>query len=218
RFKQIASEQLEVALEDLVAEDGTISVRGAPDRAVSFANLAASQPEDSVRGSGQFASRGGLDPHTGLGVASVHWHQAAGAAEVDVDLDTGKVTVLRYRAAVYAGRVVNPDLAELQTEGNVAFGVGQALFEELLFDGGQLANGNLSDYMIASINDLPQELGIRLPEHPSKAEIQGMGETSLPPVMAAIGNAVYHATGTRVTDLPISPERLLRLMRESRDG
>ena len=70
--------------------------------------------------------------------------------------DRASVDVLRYHAGVYAGRIINPVQAELQTEGNVAFGVGQALFEEMVFDEGQLQNGNLGDYMIASIEDLPR--------------------------------------------------------------
>ena len=86
----------------------------------------------------------------------------AGAAEVEVDLETGKVTVLRYHAGVYAGQIINPVQAELQTEGNVAFGIGQALFEEMIFDNGQLQNGNLGDYMIASIDDMPPEIDLNV--------------------------------------------------------
>jgi len=123
------------------------------------------------------------------------------------------VSLLHYVGAVYAGRVVNPVLAELQTEGNVAFGLGQAMFEEMVFDGGQLLNGNLGDYMIASAEDMPEALDISLLKDPVTNEIHGIGETSLPPVMPAIGNAVYLATGVRITDLPITPEKILRGLR-----
>ena len=123
------------------------------------------------------------------------------------------MAVLHYAGAVYAGRVVNPVQAELQTEGNVAFGVGQALFEEMVFDGGQLQNGNLGDYMIASAEDMPATLDVRLLEDPTTNEIHGIGETSLPPVMPAIGNAIFRATGVRITDLPITPEKILRGLR-----
>jgi len=75
-----------------------------------------------------------------------------------------------------------PSKAELQTEGNVAFGLGQALFEEMLYDHGQLQNGNLADYMIASIEDLP-EIHLDVLEHLEADEVHGIGETSLPPVM-----------------------------------
>ena len=132
---------------------------------------------------------------------------------MDVDLETGKVDVLRYHAGVYAGRIINPVQAELQTEGNVAFGLGQALFEEMVFDSGQLQNGNLGDYMIASIQDMPPDLNADVLEHLEANEIHGIGETSLPPVMPAVGNAVYRATGIRITDLPITPEKVLRALR-----
>ncbi|MGP1674120.1 MAG: molybdopterin cofactor-binding domain-containing protein, partial [Candidatus Limnocylindrales bacterium] len=131
----------------------------------------------------------------------------------EVDLETGKIDLLRYEAAVYAGRVVNPVQAELQSEGNVAFGLGQALFEELIYDNGQLQNGNLGDYMIASFEDMPDQLGVSLLEEKVKNEIHGIGETGLPPVMPAIGNAIYRATGVRIVDLPITAEKILRGLR-----
>ena len=122
--------------------------------------------------------------------------------------------LLRYHGASYPGRVVNPVQVELQLEGNVAFGLSQALFEEMIFDHGQLQNATLADYMITSIEDLPRELGIHILEDRERDEIHGVGETSLPPVMAAIGNAVYHATGVRFKDLPLTPEKVLRGIRE----
>ena len=99
---------------------------------------------------------GGLDPETGQGVGSVHWTTAVGAAEVDVDLDTGSVEVVRYHAGTYAGRVVNRQMAELQVEGCVAFGVGQSFMEELVFQQGQLANATLADYLLPAVRDVPQ--------------------------------------------------------------
>jgi len=210
---RLAAEELEIAPGDLELADGAVRPRGAPDRAIPFGELVRSSRSGNLLGSATFRTEGGLDPDTGLGIGSVHWHQAAGAAEVAVDLETGKVEILRYHAGVYAGRIMNPVQAELQTEGNVAFGVGQALFEEMVFDGGQLQNGNLGDYMIASVEDMPGELNTDVLEHRAANDIHGIGETSLPPVMAAVGNAVYHATGVRITDLPITPEKVLRGLR-----
>jgi CO/xanthine dehydrogenase Mo-binding subunit len=122
--------------------------------------------------------------------------------------------VLRYHGAVYAGRVINPVQAELQTEGSIAFGLGQALFEEMVYDGGQLQNGNLGDYMIASFKDLP-EIGVSAVEHLEANDIHGIGETSLPPVMPAIGNAVFRACGVRIQELPLTPEKVLRGLRSA---
>jgi CO/xanthine dehydrogenase Mo-binding subunit len=211
---ELAADQLEVAVEDLELADGSVRVAGAPDRSLTLGQVVQRSRTGNLLGSGTFVTKGGLDPDTGQGIGSVHWHQAAGAAEVEVDLETGRVELLRYHAGVYAGRVINPVQAELQTEGNVAFGVGQAFFEEMIYDHGQLQNGNLGDYMIASIKDMPEQLDLNVLEQPEPTEIHGIGESSLPPVMPAIGNAVYRATGVRIVDLPITPERVLRGLRE----
>jgi CO/xanthine dehydrogenase Mo-binding subunit len=208
-----AAELLEANRADLVIADGIVSVKGSSSAGVRIGEVVRRLRRGNLLGQATFQTAGGLDPETGQGVASVHWHQAAGSAEVEVDLETGKVEVLQYHAAVYAGRVINPVQAELQTEGNVAFGIGQALFEEMHFDGGQLQNGNLGDYMIASFEDMPRTLGVGLLEHPEAGVVHGIGETSLPPVMPAIGNAVFRATGVRITDLPITPEKVLAGLR-----
>jgi CO/xanthine dehydrogenase Mo-binding subunit len=209
---ELGSQLLEADAADLEIESGTVHVRGAPDRAITVGDVIRRTRRGNLLANGTFQSQGGLDPDTGQGIASVHWLQSAGGAEVEVDLETGKVEILRYHAAVYAGRIINPVLAELQTQGSVAFGLGQALFEELVYDSGQLQNGNLSDYMVASIEDMPP-VSVSILEHPRRAEIHGIGETSLPPVMAAVGNAVFRATGVRIYDLPITPEKLLRALR-----
>jgi CO/xanthine dehydrogenase Mo-binding subunit len=209
----LAAEALEAAPDDLELSDGYVFVRGAPGRAIDYGALVRRARAGNLLGTAVFATEGGLDPETGQGVGSVHWHQAAGAAEVEVDLETGRTEILRYHAGVYAGRVVNPVAAELQTEGNIAFGLGQALFEEMVYDGGQLQNGNLGDYMIASTLDMPGDVGLDILEDGPLADVHGIGETSLPPVMAAVGNAVFRATGVRITDLPITPEKVLRGLR-----
>jgi CO/xanthine dehydrogenase Mo-binding subunit len=209
-----AADLFEVGKEDLEIEAGRVRVKGAPDRSLDLGQVVRQTRSGNILGHGTFATSGGLDPETGQGIGSVHWHQAAGAAEVEVDLETGRVEVRRYHGAAYAGRVINPVQAELQTEGSIAFGVGHALFEEMVYDGGQLQNGNLGDYMIASFKDLPADLGVSLVEDLEANDIHGLGETSLPPVMPAIGNAVFRATGVRIRDLPITPEKVLKALRE----
>ncbi len=209
----LAAEQLEVDPADLELVAGRVQARGAPSTSIAYGDLVRASRSGNLLANSVYASKGGLDPETGQGIGSVHWHQAAAAVEVEVDLATGKIDLLRYHAGVYAGRIVNPVQAELQTEGNIAFGLGQALFEEMVFDGGQLQNGNLGDYMIASIEDMPQEISLGILEHLESNDIHGIGETSLPPAMPAIGNAVFRATGVRITDLPITPEKVLRGLR-----
>src|SRR5204863_4252632 len=109
----------------------------------------------SITGTGSFRTEIGLDPDTGQGKASHHWHQAAAGAVVEVDRETGKVYLLRLHLATHAGRVIDRANAELQNEGCATFGLSQALFEEMLFDGGQVTNPNLSDYNIAAFTDFP---------------------------------------------------------------
>ena len=209
----LAGARLEIAPGDLELADGAVRVKGSPHRLVPFAGLLAGARIGSLHGAGEYQTEGTLDPETGQGISSIHWHQAAGAAEVEVDLDTGRVELLRYEAAVYAGRAINPVQCELQAEGNVAFGVGQALFEEMVFDQGQLQNGSLADYMVAYPADMPGRLGVTTLENPVPGEVHGIGETGLPPVAPAIGNAIARATGVRILDLPITPEKILRALR-----
>ena len=214
QLMELAAAEFEIGLDDLELVDGQVRVAGSPDRSIDYGALVRKAHAGNLLGDGVFRTEGGLDPETGQGIASPHWHQAAGAAEVEVDLETGKVALLQFHAAVYAGRIINPVQCELQTEGNVAFGVSQALFEAMIFDGGQLQNGNLGDYMITSGPDMPTELSITVLENRETPEIHGVGETSLPAVMPAIGNAIFRATGVHIGDLPITPEKILRGLRD----
>ena len=213
-----AASLFELPADNLELAEGTVRSPRAPELGLSYGEVVRRSRSGNLIGQATFQTTGGLDPDTGQGIGSVHWHQAAGAAEVEVDLETGRVELLRYHAGVYAGRIINPVQAELQTEGNVAFGVGQALFEEMIYDNGELQNANLGDYMIASIKDMPGQLDLNVLEHPERNVVHGIGETSLPPVMPAIANAVYRATGVRITDLPVTPEKVLRGLRAQQRG
>jgi CO/xanthine dehydrogenase Mo-binding subunit len=159
------------------------------------------------RGYGEVHNEGGLDPDTGQGIASTHWHQGAAAAHVTVDEETGKLTVEHLHGVAYAGRVVNREGAELQNEGSLIMGLGTALFEAVEFADGQVANANLSDYNVPAIGDLPRRFTHELIEREG-AEVHGLGETVLPPVPAAIGNALY-SLGLELYHLPMSAERVL---------
>ncbi len=164
---------------------------------------------DGERGFGEVRNEGGLDPDTGQGVASTHWHQGAAAARVSVDAATGQLTVEHIHAAVYAGRVVNRAGAELQNEGSMLMGLGTTLFEAVEFADGQVTNANLSDYNVPAFGDLPK-LTHELIERDG-AEVHGLGETALPPIPPAIGNALA-SLGAHVTELPITAERVLEAL------
>lgn len=206
-----AAELLEASPSDLALEEGRVAVRGAPGRTLGYGEIALRSSQGNLIGRGAFSTRGGLDLETGQGIGSVHWHQGAVGCEVEVDVETGKVRVLYLSPHVFAGRVVNPRLCELQLEGSTIFGLGQALFEEMAYDDrGQLLNANLGDYNIPSFEDIPKQMDSRALEQTGSDELHGIGETLLPPVMAAIGNAIYNAVGARIRDLPLTPEKILR--------
>lgn len=204
----LAAEQLEVDTADLELSDGVVLVKGT-NAARTVADVVARSALGTLTAKGSFVTHGGLDPETGQGIASEHWHQGAVAAEVDVDTRTGKVYVRRLRASVYAGRVVNPVNARMQIEGSIAFGLSQALFEQIVHDEGHVANSNLSEYALAGQGDLPPVLEVSLLENPDSDSVHGLGETALPPVSPAIGNAVADALGVRLRRLPMTAERIV---------
>ena len=201
---------LETPVDGLRTEKGFVV---ADEASISFADILKRNELNDLEESGEYSTSLGIDPETGQGVATPHWHQGAGAAEVEVDTETGRITILRYSAASFAGRVVNPCMAQLQNDGNVIFGLGPTLMEEIVFDGGQAMNPNLADYAIPSIRDIPAEL-ISVCIESDEGEMHGIGEMTLPPVAPAIANAIEDAIGVRIRDLPITAEKVLRAIRE----
>ncbi|MEZ4699953.1 MAG: xanthine dehydrogenase family protein molybdopterin-binding subunit [Rhodothermales bacterium] len=164
---------------------------------------------DGRKGVGEVTDKGGLNVDTGQGIASSHWHQGAAGAVVDVDRETGKLHVRHIHASIYAGKVVSRPAAELQNEGSMIMGLGTALFEAIQFDGGQVTNANLSDYNVPSFHDLPR-ITHDLVEREG-AQVYGLGETALPPVPAAIGNALA-SQGIHQTALPMTAERVIHAL------
>jgi CO/xanthine dehydrogenase Mo-binding subunit len=207
---ELAAPLLEIPIEELRAENGKIFAK---ETSISYSDILKRNALNSLEESGEYSTASKMDPETGQGIATPHWHQGAGAAEVEVDTETGHVTILRYTAAAFAGRVVNPHLAQLQNDGNVIFGLGPTLMEEMILDGGQVTNPNLADYAIPSIRDIPVEL-VSVCIESDEQELHGIGEMTLPPVAPAIANAIEDAIGVRIKDLPITAEKILRALRE----
>jgi len=207
---ELAAPLLEIPPEELRAENGRVF---ANETSISYSDILKRNNLNALEESGEYSTASKLDLETGQGVSTPHWHQGAGAAEVEVDTETGHVTILRYTAAAFAGRVVNPHLAQLQNDGNVIFGLGPTLMEEMMLDGGQVTNPNLADYAIPSIRDIPVEL-ISVCIESDEQELHGIGEMTLPPVAPAIANAIEDAIGVRIKDLPITAEKILRALKE----
>ncbi len=211
---ELASRRLEIAVADLEIVDGTVRGQGAPETAIPFAALVAANRLGNVLGRGSYIGVAHLDIETGQGIGSPQWHPCVCAVEVEVDEETGRVQILRLHLALYVGRMINPTQCELQVQGAALFGVGQALFEELIWDEtGQLINPNLSDYMIPSFLDVPPEMSETILETVGTIDVHGIGETALPTVSPAVANAVSRAIGVRIVDLPLTPERVLRAIR-----
>ncbi len=135
--------------------------------------------------------------------------------DVEVDPETGYVTVLRYTAAQDVGKAIHPAYVEGQVQGGVAQGIGWALNEEYIFDGeGRMENAGFLDYRVPVASDLPMIEPILIevpnPRHPFGAK--GVGEVPIVPPLAAVANAVARAIGVRMTSLPLSPPRLRAAM------
>jgi len=140
---------------------------------------------------------------------------ATHCVDVEVDPETGKVTILRYTAAQDVGRAVHPDLVEGQIQGGVTQGIGWALNEEYFYDReGHLLNATLLDYRMPVAPDLPMidTILIEVPNPGHPYGVRGVGEVPIVPPAGALANAIYHAVGVRLTHLPMSPARILEAL------
>jgi CO/xanthine dehydrogenase Mo-binding subunit len=154
-----------------------------------------------------------------LGGSTPFWEMAVGAAEIALDEETGAVTVHRYASVADVGQCINPQQCEAQDEGAVVQGLGHTLFEEMVYEGGQLMNPNLVDYRVPRAADLPGRMECRFVENHDGAGpfgAKGAGEGSLVPVSPAVANALARLAGIRLHELPLTPERVWRALRERR--
>ena len=225
RLFEVAAEMLEAAPEDLVAADGRVTVRGAPDRGVGIADIARSA---HYRNNGSLLiAEHFYDPPTeqpgpdGKGNKSAAYAFGFHGAEVEVDEETGEVRVLRVVAAHDIGRAINPKGVEGQVEGGVAQGLGYALFETLFADDGQTCVSNLHDYKLPVATDVPEAIETVLVETNDPAGpygAKGVAEPGIVPVAPAVVNAIASAVGVRIRDLPATPEKILAGLDARRAG
>jgi len=201
---EIAAQELEADPRDLVIDQGEVHVRGVRSRGVSIAELAERSLRYDTRyrplyGQGQVAS---LDQSP---MFTVH------VARVSVDTDTGGWNLTGYAAVQDVGKAINPLLIEGQVHGGSAQGIGRALGEELAYDGhGQLRSATFLDYALPTSDQLPS-FAVRLVEVPSAHGpfgARGVAEPPAIPGAAAVTNAIACATGLRICELPVTPERL----------
>ncbi len=152
----------------------------------------------------------------GKGNVSCCYTFGAHGVEVEVDRETGQVTILNYIAAHDVGRAINPMLVKGQIYGAAVMGVGYGLTEEMQVSHGRVMNSNLLDYKILTAKDVvPVDVVILEPYEPSGPfGAKGIGEPACVPTAPAIVNAVYDAVGVRIKDLPVTPEKVLAALRE----
>jgi CO/xanthine dehydrogenase Mo-binding subunit len=207
---EIAANELEAAPEDLELVDGAIRVRGMPDRQITLSEIA----HLSMVFGGKYA------PVYGTG-RSVVRQQSPGfnaqIAHVAVDPDTGEVEVLDLVAIQDVGRALNPALVEEQVHGGVGQGIGWALHEAMRWsENGQPLNPSFLDYDLPKASQLPP-IAVELVEVPSPIGpfgAKGVGEPPVVPTAAAIANAIADAIGVHLSELPITPERVLAALRD----
>lgn len=137
-------------------------------------------------------------------------------AEVEVDTETGEVTVLKIVASHDVGRAINPKMIEGQIEGGCLMGLGYALMEEIITDKGTILNPGLSNYLIPTIADVPEIISLITEDEEDTGPFgaKGVGEPPLIPTAPAILNAVSNALGIRFTELPLTPEKILSALEE----
>ncbi|HEV8306298.1 MAG TPA: xanthine dehydrogenase family protein molybdopterin-binding subunit [Methylomirabilota bacterium] len=175
-------------------------------------------------GGGELIGRGtyrGERGHAPLGGEAPFWEVGMAAAEVEVDAETGLVRVLRYVSVADIGRAINPRECHAQEEGGAMMGIGHTFFEQMVYDGGQLVNPSLIDYRVPGMGDVPDEYESILVENgdgPGPYGAKGIGESGLLPTAPAIANAVARAVGVRITDLPLTPERVRRAIVAAKGG
>jgi carbon-monoxide dehydrogenase large subunit len=219
KIVRAAARLLEAAEADVEIQGRRALVRGSPARGVPFERLVqATLPTFQ----GPAAIEPGFEATTHQGVPTVTYASAVHVAVVEVDPETGRVTLLRYVVAHDCGRVVNPMLVDGQIHGGVVQGIGGGLGEEIAYDGaGQLLTGSLMDYPLPKADELPFIESIHL-EHPSprnRLEVKGVGEGGAISPPAALANAIEDALvpfGVRITEGPVTPARIVALLRARR--
>jgi len=173
----------------------------------AVAKLAQWAPRPAPRG----GSNAGLSGLIGRGVAFVHYDNYSGyaaiALQVHVDRASGKVSVERVAAAHDCGLIVNPDGLRNQIEGNIVQTLSRALLEDVKFDTAAVTSLDWARYPILRFSDVPDEIAITLINRPDKPSL-GAGEPAAAPVMAAVANAIFDATGVRMRSVPFTAERV----------
>ena len=223
KAKKLAAHLLEASEEDMVfdQDEGKLYVKGSPDKSlgfgeVSFAAYAAHNLPEGMEP--------GLEAHAYYDPANFTYPFAAHIAQVEVDRDTGKVTLQRYIGADDCGEIINPMIVEAQVMGGIVQSVGQALLEHGVYDeNGQLLTGSMMDYALPRADDVPNfELGFTVTPSPvNPLGVKGIGEMGTIVGLPTLANAVMDALaplGIKHLDLPLTSEKIWQAIQSSENG
>ena len=221
KARKLASQMLEAAEDDLEIADGEVRVVGAPQLAVKLGDLAR-----VLKGAPGYPFpkdiEPGLESSATFRVDQLAYSNACHVVEVEVDIETGGVRILRYLAMQDAGRLINPMIVDGQVHGGIAHGIGNAIFEWMGYDeAGEPVTTTLADYLLPTAKDVPklQTLYKESPSPHNPLGVKGVGEVGVIPAAAAIISAVEDALSlfdVRITQMPITPCKLAELIARAR--
>ncbi|HYL41424.1 MAG TPA: molybdopterin cofactor-binding domain-containing protein [Candidatus Binatus sp.] len=217
----VAADELEAARGDLELDgEGNVRVRGVPGRSMPVAEVAIRAQFDhgrTISGRGAWMKpRSPVDPETGAMDPDSTEAHACTVAEVEVDTDTGVVTVLSLRSAYEVGRQVNPALVQGQITGGAFMGLAHALYEttDPYYPSPEHRPHDFSEYLLPGPHELPvmESVVLEIPSSNGPYGVKGVGEMTANSPIPAIVNAIHDAIGVRIDKLPITPERVLRAL------
>jgi xanthine dehydrogenase YagR molybdenum-binding subunit len=208
-LKEMAASKLKVPASQVVCADKKFYASGNPENSFPFREICSSLSHETVF----HGERKGLPDGFAYNTFGAHF------AEVEVDTLTGKITVIKVVAVQESGRIMNKQTAESQVIGGVTQGLSTALFEQRIMDDetGRMVNSNWRDYKIATSMDIPEIVPLFVDIVDPRINIlgtKGLGEPPRIPASAVIGNAVYNAIGAHIREIPMTPDKVLRALKE----
>jgi CO/xanthine dehydrogenase Mo-binding subunit len=221
QIKQTAAEAMGVKADDLDYDDGRVFVRGDKAKGLDFKDVVMGYkyPDGHaiggpVIGRGRYVAEGltNLDLETGQGLPALCWTYGAHGVEIEIDTETGDIEVVKIVSAFDVGKVINEALCRGQVLGGTVQGLGTAVSEHYVYDGeGHLLNPSFTDYKIPTVKDVPREMVqvfIETPHDKGPFGARGVAEHPMISVPSVRSNALFDATGVRMNELPLSPERV----------
>ncbi len=238
---ELVAPRLKVLPQDLETRDSRVYVKSIPSNSIEIRRLFIVERPMSAQAFGAFSEEAGEiigkgvwnqpfvyenyetgqmrpeDAQKGLRMASFYSY-AAQVTDLLVNIETGEVKIEKVATAGDMGFPVNPKMCQQQMEGALAMGIGITLWEEMLFDQGRALNPNLRDYIITTFQDMPNNNDVKIlmapvPHKDNPYGAKGIAEVLTCPIPASIANAVYDAVGVRITDLPITREKILKALK-----